>query len=199
MSAGLEDLELEPDDDAAPGSVQPVVRMNEDGERQIELMRWGFKMPDKPLLLFNARSEGIEKANFWKAAFEHGRCIVPADAVYEWQKQAAKQAKKPKFEIVLKGQHPFGMAGVWKRWRNPKTEEWENTFAVLTGEPNEAMEGIHPRMTTFLEPGDYAEYLAESERPPVHLLRIVGADEVRVREVGRSPITNKQVGLFDPQ
>ena len=27
-------------------------------------MRWGFKLPDR--LLFNARSEGIENAKFWK-------------------------------------------------------------------------------------------------------------------------------------
>ncbi|CAN5615931.1 hypothetical protein BH10ACI4_BH10ACI4_02150 [soil metagenome] len=47
--------------------MQPVVYTNEVGERQIEMMRWGFKLPDR--LLFNARSEGIATANFWKDAF----------------------------------------------------------------------------------------------------------------------------------
>jgi len=29
------------------------------------------------------------------------------------------------------------MAAVWKLWKNPKTEQWERTFAILTGDPNE--------------------------------------------------------------
>jgi len=75
VSAGLEELDLTPEDDIAPGSIQPVVAINQDGERQIELMRWGFKLPDR--LLFNARSEGIESSKFWKDSFEERRCIVP--------------------------------------------------------------------------------------------------------------------------
>ena len=95
-----------------------------------------------------------------------GRCIVPADAIYEWQ-EVEKGKKKPKYEFTIPGQEPFGMAGVWKLWKNPKSDHWERTFAVLTGEPNELMQPIHDRMTTFLEPRDYREYLTPAERPPV--------------------------------
>jgi putative SOS response-associated peptidase YedK len=42
-SADLEELYFGPEDDVAPGSVQPVIRMNSKGERKISLMRWGFK------------------------------------------------------------------------------------------------------------------------------------------------------------
>src|SRR6185312_10734158 len=83
VSAGLDEIDLAPEDDIAPSSVQPVIAINPDGERQIELMRWGFKLPD--LLLFNARSEGIEASKFWKDAFLKGRVIVPADAIFEWK------------------------------------------------------------------------------------------------------------------
>jgi putative SOS response-associated peptidase YedK len=91
------------------------------------------------------------------------------------------------------------MAAVWKLWKNPKTDDWERTFAVLTGEPNELMQPIHDRMTTFLEPQDYEEYLAPSERPPVHLLRILPASKMKVRLVDPTPISNQQVSLFDSQ
>ncbi len=91
------------------------------------------------------------------------------------------------------------MAGVWKLWKNPKTDQWERTFAVITGEPNELMAPIHDRMTTFLEPRDYAEYLGSTERPPLHLLRILSADEVRATLINKSAITNEQVSLFDSQ
>lgn len=187
---GLEELCLEPDDDIAPGSMQPVVSVNEDGKRQVELMRWGFKLPDR--LLFNARSEGIETSKFWKDSFQGRRCIVPADAIFEWQ-EMPKGQKKPKYEFTIPEQKPFGMAGLWKPWKNPKTNQWERTFAVITGEPNEVMHPIHDRMTTFLEPRDYAEYLKPAERSPLHLLRILPADEMLVTLVEKASIPNEQV------
>lgn len=52
-------------------------------------------------------------------------------------------------------------------------------------------------MTTFLEPRDYAEYLEPTERPPVHLLRVFDADAMRSTLIEKSPITNRQVSLFD--
>ena len=196
VSAGLEELVLDPEEEVRPQSVQPVIHLNEDGERQIAMMRWAFKLPDR--LLFNARSEGIERANFWKESFLERRCIVPADAVYEWQ-EVEKGRKKLKYEFLIPGLEPFGMAGVWKLWKNPKLGNWERTFAVLTGEPNEVMQPIHERMTTFLEPRDYAEYLAPSERPPLHLLRILPANRLQAKLIEKTAMTNRQVGLFDSQ
>lgn len=196
VTEGVENLDLGPEEDIAPGSMQPVVSIHADGKRQLELMRWGFKLPDR--LLFNARSEGIETSTFWKDAFLKGRIIVPADAIFEW-KQMPKGQKKPRYEFTLRGQEPFGMAGVWKLWKNPKTNHWERTFAVITGDPNELMQPIHERMTTFLEPRDYAEYLEPSDRPPVHLLRIIPSDEMRATLVEQSNISNRQVSLFDSQ
>jgi putative SOS response-associated peptidase YedK len=196
VAAGIEEADFAPGDDLRPQSLQPVIYLDVDGERRIEMMRWGFKLPDR--LLFNARSEGIAQASFWKDAFFTGRAIAPGDAIFEWRKMPAGE-KKPKYEIAIPGQEPFGMAAVWKLWKDTKSGRWERTFAILTGEPNELVAPIHPRMTTFLEPRDYEEYLAPSERPPVHLLRILPAAEMRVQLVESNPVTNQQVSLFDPQ
>jgi putative SOS response-associated peptidase YedK len=196
VQADLDEAEFAPGDDLSPQSMQPVIYINEAGERQIEMMRWGFKLSDR--LLFNARSEGIAQASFWKDAFLTGRAIAPGDAIFEWKKMPAGE-KKPKYEITIPGQEPFGMAAVWKLWKNPKTSEWERTFAILTGDPNELVAPIHDRMTTFVEPRNYAEYLELSERPPIHLLRILPAEKMRVQLVESSPITNAQVSLFDSQ
>jgi putative SOS response-associated peptidase YedK len=81
------------------------------------------------------------------------------------------------------------MAGVWKLWKNPKTNQWVRTFAVLTSEPNELMAPIHDRMTTFLEPRDYTEYLQIAERPPLHLLRIQSAENMHASLIEKSPIS----------
>jgi putative SOS response-associated peptidase YedK len=196
VTAGLDETIFDEGDDLRPQSMQPVIYTNDAGERQMELMRWAFKLPDR--LLFNARSEGIEHSKFWKDAFLTGRCILPGDAVYEWQ-EAEKGKKKPKYEFTIPGQQPFGMAGIWKLWKNPKTNHWEKTFAVLTGEPNELMAPIHDRMTTFIEPQDYDEFLTPTDRPPVHLLRILPASKMNARLVDATPISNQQVNLFDSQ
>ena len=193
VGMGLEELYLEPEDDIAPGSVQPVVLSNKSGEREIAMMRWGFKLPDR--LLFNARSEGIEQASFWKDSFLERRCIVPADAIFEWQATASGR-RKPKYEIAVPGREPFGIAGVWKLWKNPKSDQWERTFAVLTGEPNELVQPIHDRMTTILEPRDYAAYLAPAERPPSHLLRILPAEQMRAKLSEPADAPGAQLSLF---
>jgi putative SOS response-associated peptidase YedK len=57
----------------------------------------------------------------------------------------------------------------------------------------------HKNAAQFLEPRDYEEYLAPSERQPVHLLRILPAEKMRARLVETTPISNKQVSLFDSQ
>lgn len=54
-------------------------------------------------------------------------------------------------------------------------------------------------MTTFLERRDYAKYLEASERPPIHLLRILPAEEMRATLVEKLNLTNQQVSLFDSQ
>ena len=71
--------------------------------------------------------------------------------------------------------------------KKPKTDKWEPTFAILTGEPNELMAPIHDRMTTFVEPRDYDEYLAPSERPPIHLLRILPSEKMQAPSWERPP------------
>jgi putative SOS response-associated peptidase YedK len=61
------------------------------------------------------------------------------------------------------------------------------------------MQPIHDRMTTLLKPRDYAEYLKTSERPSLHLLRILSVEEMRAALVEKSDITDPQMSLFDSQ
>jgi hypothetical protein len=39
--------------------MQPVIYLDENGERRIEMMRWGFQLPDR--LQFLARSETVDR------------------------------------------------------------------------------------------------------------------------------------------
>jgi len=91
----------------APQSFQPVVRLNRDtGEREIVLMRWGLipfwaKDPKIGLRTINAKAETIVTAPAFREAIRYRRCLVPADAFYEWQRisEKVKAAIRNCFEI----------------------------------------------------------------------------------------------------
>ena len=76
----------------APQTFQPIVRLNrESGEREIVLMRWGLipywaKDPSIGLRAINAKAETITTTPAFREAIKHRRCLVPADAFYEWQR-----------------------------------------------------------------------------------------------------------------
>jgi putative SOS response-associated peptidase YedK len=150
-----------------------------DGERLICEMKWGVSFPKK--LVFNARSDNLTTSDFWNARLSN-RCIVPASSMLEWKKTTGKEPR-PKYRLSVKGRHVLGMAGLWSPWKNPKTGKSEETFAIITSDPNAKMSEIHNRQAIILEPREYAEWLAESERPPVHLLRTLPDDDLAVAEM----------------
>lgn len=189
---GLEELEIQPEDDIAPGSIQPVVYLTPEGERHIAMMRWGFKLTDR--FLFNTRSEGVEHSRFWQEAFRERRCLVPADSFYEWTHNSAHA--KTKFEFAVRDGAPFGMAGLWSPWLTPRTSQWEQTFSILTGEANEVMQPIHSRQPEILSPHDYSEYLASAARRPLHLLRILPGEEMEAKPITEPKKEKPQQGLL---
>ncbi|WP_429628902.1 SOS response-associated peptidase [Tunturiibacter psychrotolerans] len=167
-----------------------------DGERQIVEMRWGFKFSDR--LAFNARSDKLTTSPFWRERLTQ-RCIVPASSMLKWKKTAA--GPKPKYRLSVKGRHVLGMAGLWGPWINPKTGQWEDTFAIITDDPNTKMSEIHDRQAIILEPREYAEWLNEGDRPPLHLLRILPDENLEIDLLSPLPTeptkSPPQRGLFD--
>ena len=60
------------------------------------MMRWGLipfwaKDPSIGLCTINAKAETITTAPAFREAIKYRRCLVPADAFYEWQKLDAKK------------------------------------------------------------------------------------------------------------
>jgi putative SOS response-associated peptidase YedK len=178
VKVDIDSLDFMPGDDISPGSMQPVVFSNDEGERDMEMMYWGFNFPKR--FTFNTRAESVLKAGLWKNSFEDRRCIVPADSFFEWKRLHKKN--NPKYEISIPGRKPFALAGIWSMWKN-KDGDLLPTASVITSEPNEAMAEIHDRQPVILEPRDYAEWLKPSGRPLVHLLRILPADEMKIELV----------------
>ena len=183
------DLELEdmpwfaPSYNAAPQSFQPVVRLNHDtGRREAALLRWGLvpfwaKEAKIGLNTINARAEEAATKPAFREALKKRRCLVPADAFYEWQRQDAKH--KHPFAIALKSGEPFAFAGLWESWTPPDGAALE-TFTILTTDPNALMEPIHNRMPVIVEPRNYKRWLdaGNPTQPPVDLLRPYPAESM---------------------
>jgi putative SOS response-associated peptidase YedK len=167
----------------APQSVQPVVRQGRDtGEREFALLRWGlvpFWAKDAKISYstINARAEEAAQKPAFRDAMRKRRCLVPADAFYEWERNDPKN-KQP-FAIALKSGEPYAFAGLWERWR-PKEGEALETFTILTTDANTVVEPIHNRMPVILEPKEYERWLepAPAERLPVDLLRPFPAERM---------------------
>ncbi len=171
--------QFSPSYNAAPQSVQPVVRLGRDsGLPEFALLRWGLvpywaKGAKIGYSTINARAEEAATKPAFRDALRQRRCLVPADAFYEWQQRSAK-SKQP-FAIGLKSGEPFAFAGLWERWR-PKEGVPIETFSILTTDPNQLLEPIHDRMPVILEPKDYRRWIEPAaapniERLPLDLMR----------------------------
>jgi hypothetical protein len=57
----------------------------------------------------------------------------------------------------------------------------------------------HESKLAILAPRDYKEDLENTERPPIHLLRVFPDDEMRAEEIDQQPILGEQASLFDSQ
>jgi putative SOS response-associated peptidase YedK len=169
------------------------------GERVVDAFRWGlvpFFAADRreAARLINARAETVETSPAYRTSFRHRRCIVPADAFYEWRRErdplTGRVRRSHPFAIRRADGQPLAMAGLWAVWRNPATAERLYTCTILTGAPNELVAPIHDRMPIVLESPDWDAWLAAETsvlelRP---LLRPLPADELAMHPV--SPAVN---------
>jgi len=135
----LEQMRWAPTWNAAPQSFQPVVRLSRDGgEREASLLRWGLvshwaKDARIELNTINARAEEAADKPVYREALKKRRCLVPADAFYEWQRTGAKN-RRP-FAIALRSGEPCAFAGLWESWQPPEGAPLE-TFTILTTAAN---------------------------------------------------------------
>ena len=207
MSAGVPAFEIGPSYNVAPQTFQPVVRANRDtGEREIVLMRWGlvpYWSRDEKIAFstINAKAETIASSPTFREALRNRRCLVPADAFYEWQKLDAK-TKQP-YAIAMKNGAVYALAGLWERWKDKKTSTPLESFTIITTDPNELVAPFHNRMPVIIPRRDYERWLAPCapDRLPLDLLRPYPAEEMIAWKVDPKVgnVRNDSPELFEPQ
>jgi putative SOS response-associated peptidase YedK len=191
---------------AAPTDTLAVVRYNpKTSQRSLDLLRWGLVPLWAKDIAFgvrciNARAESLERTPAFRDAFERRRCIIPADAFYEWQKQGGKTVP---YAIVPADGGLFAFAGLWERWKNPADGSILRSFTIVTGAPNMLCEPIHDRMPVILPQAAWPVWLGEVETDPNALralLRPYPAELMRAYPIGPAVgnVKNDDPGLLEP-
>jgi len=151
------------------------VVVERDARRAIVAYRWGLvppwaKDPRVGSRMINARSETIATSPAFRAAFAKRRCIVPADAFYEWH----RVGKGPSQPYVIRHADgtPLAFAGIWSVWREPGAAEDDEplrTFSIVTTSANEVLAPIHDRMPVIVPPDAWTLWLGAETAGPGEL------------------------------
>jgi putative SOS response-associated peptidase YedK len=164
-----------------------------DVERRLGTYRWGLvpswaKDPAVGARAFNARAETVTTKPMFRRALARRRCIVPADAYYEWQRLdpatgkplrpdaqrrsegSASQQRRPGRSVkrqpwVFRAADGsmLALSGLYEVWRQSPEDEWLVTCTLITTTANELMSPVHDRMPVVLRPEDYETWLNPGE------------------------------------
>jgi len=160
---------LPPRYNIAPTQPVPVV-LPHNGARSFLLMRWGFipgwvKDPKDFPLVINIRSESAAEKPSFRNALTRRRCLMPADAFYEWRRSGSgKEARNEAFLFRRADRGFFAFAALWETWISPDGSEID-TVAMMTGPANGTMAGIHHRCPIILDPADHDAWLDPQATP----------------------------------
>jgi putative SOS response-associated peptidase YedK len=179
----------------APSQQAMAVRKHlKTGERHLDLLTWGFvphwaddlKTERKPI---NARAETVASSPMFRTAFAHNRCLVPADAYYEWR--AAPDGKQP-YAFARQDGAPMMLAGLWDIWQGTDGVRLRS-FTLITTDANDIARPIHDRMPVIVEAEGWPLWLGEEDGDAGALLCPAGAAILKAWPVSRrvnSPANN---------
>jgi len=144
----------------APTQLVPVIRQHpKEPRRDLSLVRWGlipsWAKDASGAAMINARSETAATLPAFREGLQRRRCLVPADAFYEWQRSTP--AKQPYCFEVRDGEL-FAFAGLWDRWKD-SAGQCIRSCSILTTTPNALTSAVHDRMPVILNRDDYDLWL----------------------------------------
>lgn len=175
-----------------PSDTTPVVRLAEDGERELVNLSWGFvrREPGKaPRRVVNTRDDQVRTNPFWRSSFETRRCLVPATSYSE------PKGVKPAtwYWFAINGDDPrplFAFPGLWRRYVGPLKKDGAeveiDVYSIMTTTPNELTASInHERMPVLLsDERDLETWLSGSPEEAFGLVRTYDASRMRIVQSG---------------
>lgn len=184
--------DFEPSAGIFPGYEAPIIRIADDGERELSVLHWGFLLLQAgkaPRRVTNVRDDKILQSPFWKGSFEERRCLVPASSYCE--PKGEKPAVWHWFALQGSEHRPlFAFPGIWRRYNGPIKKDrpavTQDVYAFLTTEPNALTASInHERMPVLLATEDACEtWLHGSTSEAYALAKSFPADAMRIVQHG---------------
>lgn len=184
-------------------SALAVRRHPETGRCHLDPLRFGLvphwlKEIPKAAPQVNARSETIREKPMFRDAFQRRRCLIPADAFYEWQGEGKE--KQP-YAIRRPDGGCFAFAGIWESWRDPAAKDQvTRSFAIVTTAANDALRPVHERMPVLVAPEDYALWLEGGADDAARLMRAAPDEALIAYRIGRevNAVRNDSAALLEP-
>ena len=190
-AGSTETLEWRPRYNLAPSQYAPVLRLV-DGQRHIDLLRWGLlpawaKDESFAYRTVNARCETVATLPAFRAAMRARRCVVPADGFYEWQLQPDGKSKQPYF-IDRRDGRMLAFAGLWESWKPPGGGDALLSFTIITTPASRWMAPLHERMPALLDAQGVEAWLqpAQPAQQLQALLHPAPEDALQARPVSRA-------------
>jgi len=157
---------IDPHYNIAPTNDVPIVRVGNDGHRELLRMRWGLvprwaKDPSIGARMINARGETLADKQSFRTAYRRHRCLLPADGFYEWRTVTHVHGEPPRRQpqhIGMADGSLFGLAGIYERWLSEEGEVLDSC-AIVTTEANALLMPVHDRMPVIVAPEHYARWL----------------------------------------
>lgn len=198
----LAGLDTGPRLNGAPSLSYPIIVADADSVHgRFTVAKWGLVPPwvkeAKPKVKpANARCETLKTKGLFRGAYRSSRCLVPVDGYFEWKD--IKGTKQP-YALAMADDKPFCLAGIWATRRDPITDTEEQTFAIVTCEPNDLVGTIHDRMPVILHAKDYARWLGE-EPDPADLMVPFPSARMKIWPVSTrvNNVRNQDGPLLDP-
>jgi len=146
----------------APTQYIASIRDDEDGARELIMLRWGLipfwaKDPSIGNRMINARAETVAEKPSFRTAYRRRRCLVLADGFYEWHREGS--IKTPYYISPADGA-PFAFAALWENWNSKESEESIQSTTLITTAANDFMASLHHRMPVVLRPDTADRWLA---------------------------------------
>jgi len=159
-------------------------------ERRLTDYRWGLvppwaKDPSIAIRAFNARAETLSERPSFRAALKARRCLIPADAFYEWQKvtgAGGKVVRRQPWCFRAADGDLLALAGLWEAWTPAAGathegaragagwhDDWLLSCTVITTDANELVSPVHDRMPVILQRADWASWLSQEPLDPLEL------------------------------
>lgn len=143
----------EPSRDVYPNYLAPVVRVGEDGKREIVPLQWGMPSPPQYVKgadrgVTNIRNVGSPHWRRWLGV--ESRCVVPWTSFAEPSPTKDENGRTPNVRFAINEDRPVAVfAGIWTRWHGVrKVKDGPGDFELygfLTTEPNGVVKPIHPK------------------------------------------------------